>query len=241
MTLAITPIMLAQKQTTRIFRLSDMDVSRKRSFRPSLLVFGYESRRNDTKRRSNYLSQTATAIIPSIAIVAERSASTPLLIRGYAKPSKIGSVLDACFSTRSERDFHVLALSALILRGPPRLFNLVYALIVRTSDGQNKQRSFVFPWHNMRRQANVVGDRRWRVEESSSHVAKMPHNCWSGRAAIWLDGIEIYRRGFTLVDFGLVHRFYIEDVEYSLHVISHTLAYFSYELWDGEFEIKPIE
>ena len=85
-----------------------------------------------------------------------------------------------------------------------------------------------------------MAERKWRVEESSSHIVQMEHDYWSGRAVIWLEGIEIFRRGLTLVDFGLVHRFYVEDVEYTIHVICHPLAYFRYELWDGDFELKPM-
>lgn len=72
--------------------------------------------------------------------------------------------------------------------------------------------------------------REWHVDAGSTHVIRVEHGFWSGRAVIWLDGVEIYRRGFTFNDFGFVHRFEIEGVEYSLRATCHALCHYRYEL-----------
>ena len=81
--------------------------------------------------------------------------------------------------------------------------------------------------------------REWRVESASLHIVRLEHGYWSGQAIIWLDGFEIYRREFSLMDFGLVHRFDVEGAAFSVHVICRMLCYYDYQLWIDNIQVKP--
>ena len=76
----------------------------------------------------------------------------------------------------------------------------------------------------------------WHIEQPSEHTVRIEHGFWSGRAAIYLDGEELFRRGIELWDTGFEHRFKIDGVPCILRVINRPF-HFTYELWaDGKLQ-----
>jgi hypothetical protein len=84
-----------------------------------------------------------------------------------------------------------------------------------------------------------VATREWRIEGPAPHVIRLKHGYWTGRAAIWLDGALIYRRGVTLADFGLEHRFEVDGAEVAVQVICRLLCHYRYQLRVGGRVVAP--
>jgi hypothetical protein len=78
--------------------------------------------------------------------------------------------------------------------------------------------------------------REWQIDKPSSHTIRLEHGHYSGRIVVWLDGVEIFRRGVTLWDTGAEHRFKLEGVRCLVRIIYMMLSY-TYELWvDGQLQ-----
>ncbi len=76
----------------------------------------------------------------------------------------------------------------------------------------------------------------WSVSCPGNHTVSLDHGFWSGRAAIIIDGQEVYRRGFTVFDTGFEHRFRIDDMPCLIRVLNRPFA-FTHELWvDGRLQ-----
>jgi hypothetical protein len=65
----------------------------------------------------------------------------------------------------------------------------------------------------------------WQIDGPFPHVIRLEHGYWSGRAAIWLDGVLVYRRGLTLVDFGFEHRFEVDGVSTTVRCTCRLVSY----------------
>jgi hypothetical protein len=78
--------------------------------------------------------------------------------------------------------------------------------------------------------------REWNIEQPSKHAVRIDHSFWSGRAVIYLDGQDLFRRGIKVWDTGFEHRFKIDGVPCIVRVITRPF-HFTYELWvDGKLQ-----
>ena len=76
----------------------------------------------------------------------------------------------------------------------------------------------------------------WKVSIGEGHTVRLYHGFWSGRAAIELDGEEMFRRGLKICDTGFEHRFQIEGIAAIIRVLNRPFA-FTHELWvDGKLQ-----
>ena len=84
-----------------------------------------------------------------------------------------------------------------------------------------------------------MNKREWPIEDLKKHVVRIEHGFWSGKAAMFVDSNEVFRRGVKLWDTGFEHRLTVDGLPCILRVINRPFHY-TYELWvDGKLQWQP--